>query len=79
MALPRVQTANSVIASEAKQSILSLRGPMDCFAALAMTAEHTFAFSRRNPPKFWPARSALSSEGAGKAGCPMHPQPRVVW
>ena len=27
-----------VIASEAKQSILSLRGKMDCFAALAMTA-----------------------------------------
>jgi hypothetical protein len=27
-----------VIASEAKQSILSLRGAMDCFAALAMTA-----------------------------------------
>jgi len=27
-----------VIASEAKQSILSLCGKMDCFAALAMTA-----------------------------------------
>jgi len=27
-----------VIASAAKQSILSLRGKMDCFAALAMTA-----------------------------------------
>jgi len=26
-----------VIASAAKQSILSLRGKMDCFAALAMT------------------------------------------
>src|SRR5260370_35724844 len=28
-----------VIASAAKQSILSLRGKMDCFASLAMTAE----------------------------------------
>src|SRR5258708_6188778 len=28
---------NTVIASEAKQSILSLLGEMDCFAALAMT------------------------------------------
>jgi len=27
-----------VIASAAKQSILSLRGKMDCFASLAMTA-----------------------------------------
>ncbi|HMI17285.1 MAG TPA: hypothetical protein VK526_13165 [Bradyrhizobium sp.] len=30
--------APAVIASAAKQSILSLRGEMDCFAALAMTA-----------------------------------------
>jgi len=29
-----------VIASEAKQSILSLRGELDCFAPLAMTAQH---------------------------------------
>jgi len=31
------QTAASVIASEAKQSIFSLRRTMDCFASLAMT------------------------------------------
>jgi len=30
--------AEIAIASEAKQSILSFRRPMDCFAALAMTA-----------------------------------------
>jgi hypothetical protein len=30
-------TWSTVIASEAKQSILSLRGAMDCFASLAMT------------------------------------------
>jgi hypothetical protein len=29
----------AVIASEAKQSILSLCGQMDCFASLAMTVE----------------------------------------
>jgi hypothetical protein len=29
---------DTVIASEAKQSILSLRGEMDCFASLAMTS-----------------------------------------
>jgi hypothetical protein len=29
--------ANTVIASGAKQSILSFRGAMDCFAPLAMT------------------------------------------
>jgi hypothetical protein len=30
-------TSSNVIASEAKQSILSLRCKMDCFASLAMT------------------------------------------
>jgi hypothetical protein len=30
-------TIRFVIASEAKQSILSVRGEMDCFASLAMT------------------------------------------
>jgi hypothetical protein len=30
---------SNVIASAAKQSILSLHGDMDCFAALAMTAQ----------------------------------------
>jgi hypothetical protein len=33
----RMRNAINVIASEAKQSTLSLRGKMDCFAALAMT------------------------------------------
>src|SRR6266850_7761762 len=36
-----------VIASEAKQSILSLCRKMDCFASLAMTAGQPFAFSQR--------------------------------
>jgi hypothetical protein len=45
----------AVIASEAKQSILPLRGEMDCFASLAMTArrnsKHAFATSPRNAPE----------------------------
>jgi hypothetical protein len=40
-----------VIASEAKQSILSSFREMDCFASLAMTEKHTFAFSRRDAPE----------------------------
>jgi hypothetical protein len=35
-----------VVASEAKQSILSLRGEMDCFAALAMTARAMDCFAK---------------------------------
>jgi hypothetical protein len=36
---------STVIASEAKQSILSLLGEMDCFASLAMTVSHDSAIS----------------------------------
>ncbi|HMH63569.1 MAG TPA: hypothetical protein VK561_20130, partial [Bradyrhizobium sp.] len=39
--------ARVVIASEAKQSILPLRGEMDCFAALAMTVSCDY---RATPP-----------------------------
>jgi hypothetical protein len=44
----RGEAANArlaVIASAAKQSILSLRGAMDCFAALAMTARAMDCFA----------------------------------
>jgi len=44
---------NNVIASEAKQSILSLRGEMDCFASLAMTASrHALSSRRATRPRF---------------------------
>jgi hypothetical protein len=47
----RDRSSNIVIASEAKQSILPRKERVDCFASLAMTAEHTFAFSRRETPE----------------------------
>jgi hypothetical protein len=70
---------STVIASEAKQSMVLRKERVDCFVAtlLAMTAKHTFAFSRRNRPEFCSARSALSSEGAGNAGRLVRPQRRV--
>src|SRR5437868_12825815 len=52
---------------------------MDCFAPLAMTSvliAHTSAFSRRETPELCqqlPSRR----EGAGNAGCALHPQSRV--
>src|SRR6266581_1846669 len=64
-----------VIASEAKQSILSLCGEMDCFAPLAMTSKHTFASSRRDAPEA--LLEFPPKEGVGNAGCPLHPRPRV--
>src|SRR5712675_1934873 len=65
----------TVIASEAKQSILPLRGEVDCFAALAMTSRHTFTTSPRNAPEA--LMNLPPKEGVGNAGCPLHPRPRV--
>src|SRR5712692_6742974 len=48
---------------------------MDCFAALAMTAKHTFTFSRRDAPEA--LMNLPPKEGVGNAGCPLHPRPRV--
>ena len=47
----------------AKQSILSLRGEMDCFAALAMTAECNFTFSRHDLPEVLQENLALEIRG----------------
>ena len=67
--------ARAVIASEAKQSISPRKGRMDCFASLAMTSRHAFTTSPRDAPE---ALHQLSpKEGAGNAGCPLHPRPRV--
>ena len=58
-----------------KQSILPLRGEMDCFASLAMTPKRTLATSPRHAPE--PLINLTPKEGVGNAGCPMHPRPRV--
>jgi hypothetical protein len=53
---------------------------VDCFVAalLAMTTTHASAFPRRKCARVMHEIFRLSiTEGAGKAGCPMHPQPRV--
>ena len=50
---------------------------MDCFNENRESGRHAFAFSRRDASE-WAATFALTkTEGAGKAGCPPHPQPRV--
>src|SRR5882672_8787723 len=48
---------------------------MDCFAALAMTAKHTFTPSPRDAPEA--LMNLAPKEGVGNAGCPLHPRPRV--
>src|ERR1700675_3896774 len=53
---------------------------MDCFVAtlLAMTVvRHEFAFSRRDAPGVLLETLPSKSEGAGKAGCALHPRSRV--
>ena len=66
--------------AQAKQSIAPSKERMDCFVVslLAMTARYDSAFSRRDAPELCRKFAALETEGVGNAGCPMHPQPRVV-
>ncbi len=47
------------------------------FAGTTMQ-RHAFAFPRRDAPEVFKSFDPPRIEGAGKAGCPMHPQPRVV-
>src|SRR5882757_4825242 len=63
------QIAHSVIASEAKQSILSSRGEMDCFAALAMTEANALSHTRgARRPKFCISLSLPEFRAQGKPG-----------
>jgi hypothetical protein len=58
-----------------EQSIKPQR-KMDCFASLAMTSKQTTSRSQRNAPELC-IYSSPKMEGAGNAGCPLHPQPPV--
>src|SRR5579863_2903176 len=73
----------------AKQSIEQQARKLDCFVAYAPVRKR-FAFVAGNdgrahfrdpaarPARVLPSTSrSLKSEGAGNAGCTMHPQPRV--
>src|SRR5882757_6238961 len=69
-----------VIASEAKQSILSWCGSMDCFATLAMTADTVSQSRGTMRPRFASNfRDLFKKEGAGNAGCALHPGSRAQW
>jgi hypothetical protein len=60
-----------------KQSILPGKERMDCFASFAMTSD-TASRSRRTSARVLSATSRpLPSEGAGNAGCTLHPRSRV--
>ena len=65
-----------VIASEAKQSILPRKVSLDCFASLAMTWRVS-VFPRRETPESCKFIRPKKSEGAGNAGCTLHPRSRV--
>ena len=78
----------NVIASEAKQSSFAETSKMDCFVASAprndgsrvsirvSNSRCTSAFSRRDAPEVCVSLS-LKHEGAGNAGCALHPRSRV--
>src|SRR6267143_564041 len=71
-----IAKSGAVIASEAKQSILSLRlyRLLRC-ARNDGNSRRTYTFSPRHAPE--PLINLPPKEGVGNAGCPWHPQPRV--
>ncbi len=72
----RMRNYINVIASAAKQSILSLRGEMDCFAALAMTAvrRHTLSCHRPRRRTIQYSRDAMmQSRSRGVLDTPLEP------
>jgi hypothetical protein len=55
-----------------------LRSKLDCFASLAMTWKHAFSISRRVSPELcYLVVPLCEKEGAGNAGCALHPRSRV--
>ena len=67
-----------VIASEAKQSSLSLRGGMDCFVAYApRNDEQPHSRGAMCVRVMRHSHVPQEKEGAGNAGCTTHPLPRV--
>src|SRR6266568_9656100 len=74
--------APAVIASEAKQSIAPRKGRMDCFVASAPRNDGEIASRSRDAlrPSFaGNFRDLSKTEGAGNAGCALHPRSRAQW
>src|SRR6266852_7550819 len=44
---------------------------------MSLEFQYDSAIPRRDAPEFLQNHSPRETEGAGNAGCPMHPQPRV--
>ena len=61
--------------SEAIQ--IAARGEMDCFAALAMTADIPSPSRGAGRPRFSSSFALYETEGAGKTGCTLHPRSHV--
>jgi hypothetical protein len=59
-------------------SITDVSGILDRPPSRTMTIEYTFAFSRRDAPKLCMTLSLQGKEGAGNAGCTLHPRSRVL-
>ena len=80
IASQRVGAKRRPMTGSAKQSIAPCKERMDCFVASAPRNDvdgHNPAFSRRDPPEVCVNFRALKSEGAGNAGCALHPRSRV--
>jgi hypothetical protein len=58
-------------------SIIDVSGILDHPPARVMTIQNDSAFSRREAPEVLHENCSLEKEGAGNAGCTLHPRSRV--
>ena len=75
-----VSTVDVIARSTCDDAIQSsVRGAMDCFVASAPCNDetHRCILAARIAPELCKIFRPLQTEGAGNAGCPMHPQPGV--
>ena len=71
------QTANSSSRALAKQSILPHKERMECFANARNDGKIQFRILATRGARGLQLMSLEKTEGAGNAGCPLHPQPRA--
>src|SRR6478672_2497337 len=78
IASQRVARKRAPMTGSAKQSMEQQEWIASSHSLLAMTSRHNLAFSPRDALEVCQEfPSTLQAEGAGNAGCSMHPQPRM--
>src|SRR6266700_406408 len=76
-----VETPSLRANGSARSATIARKRKLDCFVASALRndvdSRHDFILAGDARPELCQKLSPFETEGAGNAGCPMHPQPRA--